>query len=470
MICKYNILVLAYGVSEGTVPVVTWNLDTNVETINSYFKKRNIIPDRYGDSYVYAVYDTTKPLNYTLIEEDLKRIIAQYKNIITSDKNSLIALSGQSKKYGEKDFEPESFMNDLNSTGLVFSSEFVSRFILSLLTKPFVILSGLAGSGKTQLAMMFAKWICEDIDKQVCMIPVGADWTNREFLIGYPNALEKGAYVKPDNGALDLIIEANKNPRKPYFLILDEMNLSYVERYFSDFLSVMESEEGIPLMKNCIDKEITPVIKLPRNLFIIGTINVDETTYMFSPKVLDRANTIEFSYVDLMPVINVDNESYSALNLDNSFLKTEYLLLNECFDSFDDIQLYCAELQSINKILQQANAHIGYRVRDELIFYLVNNKKYGLLAENEAFDNGLMQKILPRIQGSSAAVKSMLSDLFKHCAGDFSGYSEQSDNLSNRMHAVLKESGRSIKYRKSAEKIELMTRRLEEDGFTSYWL
>ena len=91
---KYNILVLAYGVSEGTVPVVTWNLDTNVETINSYFKKRNIIPDRYGDSYVYAVYDTTKPLNYTLIEEDLKRIIAQYKNIITSDKNSLIALSG----------------------------------------------------------------------------------------------------------------------------------------------------------------------------------------------------------------------------------------------------------------------------------------------------------------------------------------------------------------------------------------
>ena len=67
------------------------------------------------------------------------------------------------------------------------------------------------------------------------------------------------------------------------FLILDEMNLSYVERYFSDFLSVMESEEGIPLMKNCIDKEITPVIKLPRNLFYNRTINVDETTYMFSP-------------------------------------------------------------------------------------------------------------------------------------------------------------------------------------------
>ena len=73
---KYNILVLAYGVSEGSVPVITWNLDNNAETISTYFKKRDIVPDRYGDSYVYAVYDTTKPLNNNLIEEDLKKIIS----------------------------------------------------------------------------------------------------------------------------------------------------------------------------------------------------------------------------------------------------------------------------------------------------------------------------------------------------------------------------------------------------------
>ncbi|MBK7561215.1 MAG: hypothetical protein IPI68_06745 [Chitinophagaceae bacterium] len=84
-------------------------------------------------------------------------------------------------------------------------------------------------------------WLSED-ENQYCIVPVGADWTNREPLLGFPNALEKNNYVKPDNRVLDMIIEANRNESKPYFLILDEMNLSHVERYFADFLSVMESK------------------------------------------------------------------------------------------------------------------------------------------------------------------------------------------------------------------------------------
>ena len=125
------------------------------------------------------------------------------------------------------------------------------------------------------------------------MVPVGADWTNREFLLGYPNALERGRYVKPDNGVLDLLLRAIENRDKPYFLILDEMNLSYVERCFADFLSALESGEEIPLTEDKVEG-VPKSIKLSDNLFIIGTINVDETTYMFSPKVLDRANVIEF--------------------------------------------------------------------------------------------------------------------------------------------------------------------------------
>ena len=100
----------------------------------------------------------------------------------------------------------------------------------------------------------------------------------------------------------------------------------------------------------------------------------------------------------------------------------------------------------------------------------MDNKKYDLLAENEAMDNELMQKILPRIQGSNASVKAMLCELFKFCAGDYDGYQVQSDNISDKMRKALNDAGRKIKYRHSAEKIELMTRRFEEDGFTSYWL
>ncbi len=111
--------------------------------------------------------------------------------------------------------------------------------------------------------------------------------------------MNEGEYVLPENGVLNLLIEANKpeNAGKPYFLILGEMNLSHVERYFADFLSVMESQDRIPLhpeteiWKDC---KVPGKVGLPANLFIVGTVNIDETTYMFSPKVLDRANVIEF--------------------------------------------------------------------------------------------------------------------------------------------------------------------------------
>lgn len=142
-------------------------------------------------------------------------------------------------------------------SGLIFPETLITRFVASLLTKPFVLLTGLSGSGKTKIAQSFVKWICKD-ESQFKIIPVGADWTNREPLLGYPNGLNAIEYVSPDSGALDLIVEAAKleNQHKPYFLILDEMNLSHVERYFADFLSVMESDDKINLYSGSLRKYI----------------------------------------------------------------------------------------------------------------------------------------------------------------------------------------------------------------------
>ncbi len=126
----------------------------------------------------------------------------------------------------------------------------------------------------------------------------------------------------------------------------------------------------------------------------------------------------------------------------------------------------CSQLQSINEILQEANSHVGYRVRDEIVFYMLNNKKSGLLAENEAMDNEIMQKILPRIQGSGISVKELLIALFKNFAGDYSGISQ--DSVWRQMDKYIKD--KECVYKKSAEKICYMMRRFEEDGFTSYWL
>lgn len=111
---------------------------------------------------------------------------------------------------------------------------------------------------------------------------------------------------------------------------------------------------------------------------------------------------------------------------------------------------------------------MGYRVRDEIVFYLLNNAELDLLSVNDAMDNAIMQKILPRIQGSSGAVKDMLCELFKVCAGDYAGYQTEDNDVSTKMLRAAQSS--ECKYKKSAEKIAFMVRRFEEDGFTSYWL
>ena len=203
---------------------------------------------------------------------------------------------------------------------------------------------------------------------------------------------------------------------------------------------------------------------IPENLYIIGTVNMDETTFPFSKKVLDRANTIEFSFVNLMSRPTAGGTE-AAQKLDNSFLKTDYLYLSECDDE-DLIDGVCFNLEELNQILLKANLHVGYRVRDEISFYMMNNKNADLLTEEAAFDHEIMQKILPRIQGSSAAIKDVLSELFIKCAGDYSGFAGAA--AYEQMVSFL--DSKPCKYPNSAKKIAFMMRRYEEDGFTSYWL
>ena len=172
---------------------------------------------------------------------------------------------------------------------------------------------------------------------------------------------------------------------------------------------------------------------------------MDETTFPFSKKVLDRANTIEFSYVDLLSMPSFSTATADKITVTNEFLASKYITLNDC-DAADReyIGSVCTTLSRINGILEIANAHIGYRVRDEIVFYMLNNREADLLNEKAAFDNQIMQKILPRIQGSSESIKTMLGELLKICESE--------------------------KYESSAKKINFMIKRYEEDGFTSYWL
>lgn len=346
--------------------------------------------------------------------------------------------------------------------GFCYPGELIENFFLSLKSKPFVILAGVSGTGKTRLVRLFA----QAIGAECKLVPVRPDWSDGSDLFGHFDL--GGNFIK--GPVCECFEMAYAKPNKPVFLCLDEMNLARVEYYLSDFLSVLETREKQDDGTITTEKIAQYERGIPDNLYLVGTVNMDETTFPFSKKVLDRANTIEFSFVDLIPSFESADAEPEKLLLPNSFLRTEYLNLSaDCAQEQQYVMEICAELQKINEILLKANAHVGYRVRDEIVFYLLNNKaEGGLLPHNQAMDNAIMQKILPRIQGSSASVRDMLCELFVICASDHE--QKNGDSESEKMRKVLQDAAISCRYPKSAEKLALMVRRFEEDGFTSYWM
>ncbi len=465
---KKNILILAYGVSETHSSNRNWNI-LNEKTIEKFFAENNLgKPERYGGSFVFKSYDINKEMVEEEINNDLNKLISIYK-----------ATNGNSKPppIQMEDFKHQSFYEAALAAGYFINEKLSTRFISSLLTKPFVILTGLSGSGKTKLAQAFAMWICEN-DNQYCLVPVGADWTNREPLLGFPNALEKDNYVKPDNGVLDLIINANKNENKPYFLILDEMNLSHVERYFADFLSVMESKDDKGILLHS-DKErkdtnnniIPNYIQFPKNLFIIGTVNIDETTYMFSPKVLDRASVIEFrvtaeemeSYLVTNSQININDLKGEGKNMAESFVelaKNTSLEVTNAEQLIRTLMIFFAELM-------KTGAEFGYRSASEIIrFAAVTNKLDTDWKQDEIIDAVIMQKLLPKVHGSRKRLAPVLETLGNLCMTEKLKEGEKMEQFLNPQEE--KDFSSRIRYPMSFEKISRMYKALLHNGFTSY--
>lgn len=365
-------------------------------------------------------------------------------------------------------FDINGLKEPIKNSGLNYTDQLITRFVSSLVTKPFLLLTGLSGSGKTKLALSFAQWICEQ-SNQYCLVPVGADWTNREPLLGYVDALDPENYVTPENGALELIIEANKleNQHKPYFLILDEMNLSHVERYFADFLSVMESKDPFRLHSDDQTNKSGVPSKLnwPDNLFVIGTVNIDETTYMFSPKVLDRANVIEFR-IEQKEITKFleDPMEIKKLNGEGSNMATSFVELykTRSLGSSDEL---IKVLSNFFSELKTVGAEFGYRTAMEIQTLFAQIEKIDPAyseKEDEKIDIAIMQKLLPKLHGSRRKLQPTLKILAQNCLKN-----KQDKIFDERGNYKLDESN-SIRFKLSFEKITIMYKNIIENGFTSY--
>lgn len=459
-----NILIVAFGVSASNKPEQSWDID-GLKTLDEFFIERKIkqthIEKKYNSSFIHSCFpvptiggkvDESK-FNVDAVFKSLKEVCVLYKKQF-EDKDTTKGMVGETE---QKPFNIETVIEKIKKTGLLYEDNLIKRYVYSLMTKPFVILSGLAGSGKTQLALAFARVMCEDIDQQMCVVPVGADWTNREPLLGYPNALKQGEYVLPESRALQIVIRANRNPQKPYFLVLDEMNLSYVERYFADFLSAMESNQEIPLWdknEDC-DSEVPSSVALPKNLFIIGTINVDETTYMFSPKVLDRANVIEFKVSDdeMESFLNKDsNVNVKAADKECAIMGQKFVEKATTKQS-NDKDVIKGILLNFFKQLKKANAEFGYRTATEIGRFI--SLALESMSEDEAVDAALVQKLLPKLHGSRKKIVSVTKELWKLCG------CEDLDTLENPDPTIAK-------YKLTADKVLRMYRSALENGFTSF--
>lgn len=465
----FDLLILCYGVSENNVPEIKWDLPANTKSVRQYFKENNLKhPSKYGNSLVYKVYDPGK-INNNAIVKDLDILIKEFKQTMEKGSYSKLKKQGSTVK-SKKTFNIKDVKKAISDSNLVISDLTLTRFIASLLTKPFVILTGLSGSGKTKLAHAFVKWICK-ADAQYCLVPVGADWTNRDPILGYPNALDQAQYTKPDNGVVDLMINAHSNPNLPHFLILDEMNLSHVERYFADFLSAMESGGKISFHSGEKEKNgVPPSLTIPENLFVIGTINVDETTYMFSPKVLDRANVIEFRISN--PEMEKFLENPLKPNLKElmgkgSEMAESFMQLARKLD-FDKtpVNSFNKKLIEFFSELKKTGAEFGYRSAYEIHRLIDQLTVIDLeLNENEKLDIAIMQKLLPKLHGSRRKLCPVLLTIGEFCVqpGKFKDIEKEIYSVENFIYIQ-----EHVKFPLSLEKISRMFNGAVDNGFASY--
>lgn len=542
-------------------------------------------------------------------------------------------------------------------SGFSFKRETVTNYYLSLITKPFVILSGISGSGKSKIAELFAEYVSEE-NEQIEFFSVKPNWTDSKALFGYHNILENRYNITP---LIKLMIKARLNPDKPFFLLLDEMNLAKVEHYFSDFLSYLESRryelgindidsanlasflneklegESISLSEAIIlsamdiretqgtniyttpsqiatyrenrfskwwkdnryggsEKNWTPQyrtelnqgadkrlasrlfeggngsyrlkspdelseedaalinqyedlyaslksgfkqqriklhnssnillssktsiankdsqsefdnqelydastdtyfvpseMELPLNLFVIGTVNIDESTYMFSPKVLDRANIIEFNDVDVNSLLGIqafNSNEFNDIHSDDFVLKEPDHINMELQGIphstyakgfyHNDQQLFSV-LVSILDVLKKYKLHFGYRVINEVSLYMRNAGVFVVdfpEKKDSALDIQILQKVLPKFHGSIQKLWAPLNEILLVLLKQQTNTSNSELEFEKLLELIFERENifeitnedylNKFRFPRSAKKIVAMLNSLKSQGFVSF--
>lgn len=418
----------------------------------------------------------------------------------------------------------------------------VADYLTALRTKPFMLLAGISGTGKSRIVRKLAQaTVTEELQRangytggdfandrwalhspaNFELIQVKPNWHNSMDVIGYLSNIPSPHYVFTP--FIEFIVKAWQHPEVPFFLCLDEMNLAPVEEYFAEFLSAIESRsfEGREYMTDPIIKPfnsfgedvaktmvntlfpnftagdtesaITKVIKhfrtrgltLPRNLIVIGTVNMDETTFSFSRKVLDRAMSVEMNEVnydsfltdttddDLKAIIKAFEENDDA-DL-NALLVDRHIEAREIIDDLgDDARFTIDYLKRTNALLEGTPFKLGYRAANEALIYLQASQKFGQTDRISALDNFTLMKVLSRVEGDETKLKITDSEADKERIAKAEVNVDEAKQygdlniLTALRHIITNQLGEQDKLH-SVKKIDSMLSQLKRDHFVSFW-
>lgn len=358
---------------------------------------------------------------------------------------------------------------------IIVKHESEMNILTAIKTKPFILLAGISGTGKSRLVRTLAFQTCppklQDEEKKKPgnfeLIPVRPNWHDSSELMGYISRINGEKYIT--TSFLKFIAKAWKHTDVPFFLCLDEMNLAPVEQYFAEYLSIVETRQvknnqlvtDFIISKDSFEnpelytklllgldleqEEFPDGISIPSNLVVIGTVNMDETTHSFSRKVLDRAMTFEMNSVDLNAGLDLaqNDWSYPLTYISSNQVLGKYTAGAEVVNEFNESRDVIEFLIKINTELEGTPFKIAYRVRDEFLIYCY----YASLNPIEnwlthALDEMTSMKILSRIEGDETKTGSVL----------------------NNLQRIL-----TVDYKKSNAKIKEMEARLQSNGYTSFW-
>ena len=427
--------------------------------------------DLYISDYAKNNYKDDKGLKFLsdagLFEEERggiksikKKYVIKYSNILSS----LSIITDDKQTFNSKEITAVQDYTIEQATSF-------RPYLTAVKSKPFLLLAGISGTGKSRIVRELAR-ACWDVDseeykaqkpKNFEMVQVKPNWHDSGELIGYVSRVSgKAEFVAGD--FLKFVAKAWEDLETPYFLCLDEMNLAPVEQYFAEYLSVVESrkrnEEGMvvtdpiiypqyeherdqntgeliskewyknlvkELLAECpteksfaLNKQfMSEGISLPQNLVVIGTVNMDETTFSFSRKVLDRAMTIEMNEVDLYGGLTDRHEVIGKIG-NNELVGTAVEGVDVYSDNKDVCDTAISYLAKLNEILEGTPFKVAYRTRNEFLLYVVNNLPYSIDKEGNKLPQGYViaraldeitsMKILSRIEGDDTKVKESLLD------------------------------------------------------------